>query len=397
MAEEIKIVVKQESVGTALSETAARIETLKKEIGELNRLSTFRSQNGDQMGAGYARQDAARLTTELRGVEREHAGYVKARATEERAITKEHREQAALGKARGAFASRVANAGESLVERAAGATPLSGLTSALTGGGPIGMLIKAAVVAAVAGANFYFGEKRKDRADEIDIATAHGGAVHERNKRARFGNASGAAAAVEADDDARNKNLRERAALEEDARPRWYDPRNWSNNVLGTGFQTVAGARALKRNAEEGARLDREKKEDDDLRQKKIAEEIAPEIRAQQLRNAGHAREARGLEDKALRHREYMRLLHETYGDEGMANEGADAKLRSVQWERMGSFAGLLNARSGAADVARVAGLSRESRGDSDAILRMHTDMNRNHQSAETSMTLTRFSRLKEQ
>lgn len=143
-------------------------------------------------------------------------------------------------------------------------------------------------------------------------------------------------------------------------------------NLVGAGIGAVTGGIAGGVNANLSGR--RSLKEDDAARkrdeellalQKKtqadyIAREVTPMIDASEKSAHYDMAGARALHDQVEYHKEIERLKKAGITDDKELLRGADALMENRLRDRVGNFAGLINARTGAAASARIATLAHE-------------------------------------
>lgn len=162
---------------------------------------------------------------------------------------------------------------------------------------------------------------------------------------------------------------------------------------IGAGVGALLGAGAAMVNNHFGAdvqidELDTQQRMTDAQKQQRRAEierqekerafDREREIRVQEAQNRGDMKSVRILQDDLAWHRRYNELIRQKASVEE-AERGANATLAGIQKDRAGEVARLANSRSGAADIARIAALAREQRGNNVAEIteKMRTDINR--------------------
>lgn len=381
MPEEIKIVVKQESQGNALSDADQKMQTLKARIAELNRLEKGYEEKGIREAAQSVRSERTGAERELRGLERERAAETKQRADADRAatrqraederhVTREMREQHAVAGAR----RRTAQTALSEAGSVAG-IPGAGLV----GGGVAGGL------AVIAGA--IIGKAIKDQMAFLDTKNFEEGNLTGTFNRSRRNR--GRTNPFEAEQDAAAEYLRNKAEMESSIDKRGTFKNSTLSNVLTLGglLGERDGDAAARENEERIARLQAEK-----ARVQKDAEAAftkgsgGQEMEMKRKLLDYDMQGVRASQDKISWMKEYDRVLKATGGNEALAQESAGSKVALEQRERAGQFAGLINARSGAGDIARAARLaSATNPGDTNVggeVARLRQAMNANHREA---------------
>ena len=357
-----------------------------------------------QMQTGAAEADAtalanAKFASEERiaaakaqqaATEKAQVELAAAQLSEQKRITKELAEQAALQKANQARLLQGGKLALNVGLQAAGASGGgAGPAGSLAGmaGGPQGLAIAAIAAATIGAINYHFSEQKKDAAEGFKLSQERGRDSRDLHRIEKYGTADDAAEAIQGteDDIAEKKGKREQ--LDYAARPEWYDPRSWSNKLLGTHFQTFKGQRDIKEN-EDGIARDEGKKKKEEALAKQMWKDgpEGEEIEAKERSLRGDLRGAQVLHDKIEMQNEYRRVLKATHGDEATARHAADVKIEERRREEAQQFGGLVNARSGQGDIARAASLAHEHRTGADTgatIESLHRTMKEFHSTAK--------------
>ena len=421
MAEEVRIVVKQESQGNALSENAQKIEQLKAKIAELNRLEKSYTEKGMSTAATSTRTERIPYARELRDLQREERatsavakGSEKEREAKEAAAAAEAQlaakrqaaadalralEMRASGDVKGAEALERQNAireraiqieRELLVSRAratelatreiaaqqkiVAAMPAQGVGAAawargsMAAGiapGPLSGLAglglsgpQAAVVAGAAVAGMLASALVRV---QDEIAAAQGRSVVSGARRARIAGRSGAEAQQEAASEALDNQRALAEAIGKRGSFRDTGVLNFLKRNVGLGRFTDSYI-AERENELEIARLQKETPQAQKLAVDKFsAGPGGKELeRSRALIDKDQAR-ARQLQDTISWEKEYQRVIEQTgKSEEGraLASESASNKVFLEQRSRSQEFAKLISARSGAGDIARAGSLA---------------------------------------
>ena len=266
-----------------------------------------------------------------------------------------------------------------------GAGP-AGALAGLAGGLP-GLVAAAVGASVIAAINFHFSEQKKDAEEGFNLSQERGRDNRELHRVEKYGTASEAAEMEQGTEDEIAERKGKREQLDYQAKPEWYDPRRWSNGLLGTNFQTFKGQRAIKENESEIGRGEGKLAKEDALAKKMWDEGPEGEelsVKEKLLQN--DLRGAQLLKDKIEMQQEYKRVLKATHGDEGKAQHAADLKIEERRREEAQQFGHLVNARSGQGDIARAASLAQahESGRDNGATLdRLHKEMKEFHSTSK--------------
>lgn len=371
-------------------------ERLEKELGRLNQRAEHYDRFGNEAKAAQARRMASEIETTLRNpdgqrraaqadavaksadvtprnaraeqlrAERATAAVAKQGALEklaaERAVTRQKAEQLAIEKAMAAGAAqryarlaRVGGAVGGLAMNAVGASPLSGVSSAVGATGPIGKVL--ATIGAVLGSTLaVFQERARNRElSSIEERGAKSIAGRKYERMRREGSSGAAYEDAEGKVDERVALLAERDRLKKEAEVRWYDPASWANWATGASDKKLY----------DNARQIEGTKADEGTARKAQHEWFNKtgelDLQAQEKRLGGDQRGARDLEYKAQWQREYNRLLKEgsdLEGEDKNARRGADLAIEERRMKEGMLFARGINARSGAGDIAMAAKLA---------------------------------------
>ncbi len=414
MAEEVVIKVRQQGEGNALSEAAAKMEQLKAKIAELNRLEKNYTEKGLPQAAASTRTERIPFARELRDLQREQRTAEKEEATHEKkihgekrasaseqaahekAITTEHREQASVVKARDSKLRRLGSAVANQAEGALGVSGGGGITSALGAiGGPIGL----AIGVALAGAAKLFSASIEDSQGRAR-ASAHVGS--ERSADVRSGQLQagwrGTSGGVRSSQD---QTIEQLAGLKDEEKELQlkseqfsaFDPRGWSNSILGTNFQTWGGQSDLAHNKEEQQRLTQKQAEEEKLGNAKFnTEEGGLGLQAQRARTEGRYKEAiaLGMESSALKAYREVKAAH---GSDSQAEEAAQLSVKQQKLDYQRSLGHLVGARDGRANIAAVAslGASFPDGGVEAAVHKLIGVVNTNSADAKNAMTRANF------
>lgn len=325
MSEEIKIGVS----APGMEDTAAKMARLKKEAEELKRLGDFREQQGDQMGAKFARQDA-------RKVEKELAQMTRERAAEERAITRERTKQAAEAK---------------LAEKEGFLGGMGGLNAAQ------------AVTGLVAGIVKQFVDFSMESA--IRSAGIAGGGIASANRTGQIAGIGGIRGEGLAASDYQSKRdeleaLKAKRGSISDVPETYLDQfKSGMKERLGINLGETSSARE-KRELEEKITLG----EAELANAKKLAEQKfkggtgGMELAQSKARAAGHYEEAKMIEWKLKGEKAYAKVLEQSGGNKQLAGEARDAAVKQAQNEWVRLIGSTLTGRSGQGAIARSAGIA---------------------------------------
>ena len=344
----------------------------------------------------------------------EAVGLARIQAAEEKAITRQKAEQAALAKA-GIFSSHTKNelltlgrlgltggnmgrsvsslVGSALKDifaksgaaggAAAGASAVAGEgASAAAGGAAAGeiatagaglagalagvALVLAPIIAGLAFLKFERGQKEWGRQEEYKTREEQAGDERAQEiARSPLGSSSGAFQSEISDETEVRKRKAMREKLDHDAR---HGILGWIDKGIGThmatkgiGWWKPKGARAIKENEDEINRAERDKGAQAKILKKQweIGGEIDLDILRDTNEHSVHGMKKR-LVDTAGKHwvETYRRYFAET-GSDKIAKEAADLTVKNDQWkDAQRAASALVNARSGAADIAQAAHLS---------------------------------------
>jgi len=367
MAEEVKIIIKQEAQGDAISKAQA-------EIARLKELEKSYRDKGVDSAANSVRSDRTKLETDTNKLIRDRDAGVRAAAKEhladQRGVTQEMREQGAVAKARRSALAR----GVQAFESNAGGGGIGGLASLAANplalaAVAIGTVIGKAVSLAV------------ERADQRDESASRG--VATRNANALVGVDS---SQVEAEAEA-SGNLAANRAGERDAEKKTGTFHNTGimDRLLGIFGQGKADLES-EFNELEKVRLKAERPEQERIAREQFAQGTGgAELGAKKAEGRGDRREAHLLRDYILGEEEYARALNENGRDENAAGESARLKVVNAEKRRQIDAASrLVNVRSGNADVVSAA---QRAQGGADhylervagAVERLHGTVQDNH------------------
>lgn len=347
MSDEFKVVVNQESRGNAVADVTAKVEQLKARIAELNRLEQNYAQKGIT-GTGDLTKERTALQRELSTIERDQARSARERHEAERGVTREQREQHAVRNSR----LRALGHGVNAFEGAAGVGGVSGMAGMATN--PV------ALVATAVGA--YAGRLVAEAMDKaIAISQSEGRTMEGARRTARI---MGRANALEGERDATQQYQSNRSALgaaqDRQGTFRDTDKLDFFKRLLG--FET-SGQRGERENDLEISRLEKEVARDKALAQEKFTKgEGGAELEMKKALLNYDMRSVRALQDKVTGLKEYDRVFTAT-GSKELANQAANDAVQLQQRDRAGKLAGLINARDGMGDVARVAALAGDVNG----------------------------------
>ena len=412
--EEVVIKVRQESQGNAIAETAEKIKQLR---AEAEKQRGFADQSAGKFGfndvtARTARAQAASLEREASRLERpanaaqkaeqrelrnaraealraDRAGAAEKKAAhkaaadatreagaqkkaDEKLVTRELREQAAVSQARQNAVARGVSAFEG--------------QSGIGGIGRIGAMLNPMTMAAVAigatiGKAISLAVQRID-----DVAEINARGTVSANRRAIIGAKSNG---VEAESEASAARLGTKQALEEALANRGsFHNTGIMERMLGT-IGMGSGDRAGRKNEMEIARLQQEQGKDDALAQEKFRNGPGGlELGAKEAESTGDRRGARALRHTIEWQKEYNKVLQQT-GDLKTASASADLTVFNAEKERlMGAAGKLVNARSGAGDIAAAAssvgGAGQVFAKMQAALDRLHSTVGDNHRDAMT-------------
>jgi hypothetical protein len=283
--------------------------------------------------------------------EEESAAATRIRLAEEKAITREKEKQ---------LAESTANKKMALGRAAGGFDGAAG-----TGGVASGLLNPAMLIAALSAA--VIGKTIKD-----EMAAADNKAKEQGNLNATFNRSRrnrNRENTVEAEEKSASEYQRNKQEIEDtkDQEGSFADEGfldrvfNTSNNLLGTSFETSSQAAERKRK-DKLARLEKE--------QPRIEKDAAEaftkgtggaELRILEERAKGHHKVAREIGYQVEWSKEYDRVLQRVGNSEkgqSIAREAASLKVYETQRQTQQAIAGMINARSGRADVARAASLA---------------------------------------
>lgn len=379
MNEPIRVVIKQESQGDAIARTEAQIKQLQQAAA-----------NYDRKGMGGAAQSARSEAASLeKALEKDLALIVRQRATTEKATAAER-----LSVERAITRERMRQSAEAKLEsaqfRSGLGRGLTGAVSAAGGGlGPIaGMAGMGPQMLAVAAAMATIGKLAGDAVARVDaVAASEGKGAESANRRARIKEKKG----IEGQELAAKEKLENKQNLDGalDRTGTFRDSGIGDMLTKGVNFAKnkgllggpISGALArrfmpdletssIKREREnqlEIDRLQREKPEVDAAAAKAFTEGPGgQELRISELRAEGHRKEARAIEYKMMAEKEWWRV-HDAGGEDWQANQSAGLKIAEEKRKSSAAYANMIDARSGAGDTARMAGLAREARTGSDS------------------------------
>ena len=335
-----------------------KIEEMQKKIADLRRAADAYDKN-TKVDMGGAAQSAR---SEAAGLEREVARLTKARASEEKAVTREMKEQTAERKAGIRLSPRrmaqAVGAGEQMMSGGDPARSASSLlvNAGMSSGNPIIMVTAVAAALATTLAGVMAKERDKDTEQRLKFDENR---ANERFDAKRAWGVFGGSGQLMGSALSSEKEAAQReaagAGLKEKARQKWYDPSTWEFG----GLRKNAGHREDEQNENE---------------------RIAAEIRAGSQRKQAAARYQQtegGLELDTLRDRSKRSLEGQRgafvaeeagkafakYTDakkngasEDMAKEMATLTYQNDLRDRQASAgAGLVDARSGGAEMAAAA------------------------------------------
>ena len=333
-----------------------KIEDAQKKIADLNRAAAaYESNPNIDMSTA-----AASARSEAKALERDVARWTKERASAEKAVTQEVKEQGALRKAgissRGI--ARAVGVGEQVL---AGGDPAGTASSLLVGaaarsGNPVAIVgaIAAAIATSIIGVNAQ--QRDKDTAQGLAIREKSFNRAYDRDRASSAFGSSGSLVSSALDSEAEIAQRKAaRAGLDEKAREKWYDPSSWTFG----GLRKNEGQRDIEKNEAEIADLEKQKEKDlTAARKKYMAEEGGLELDALRQRSkrtlAGN-RAAFVDEEGAKWISKYKSALKES-GDDKTAKEMADLTVQNdLRVKQAQAGAGLVDARSGAAESAAAA------------------------------------------
>lgn len=353
MPEEVVIKVKQESQGTALSDAAAKMEQLKTRIAELNQLEKAYGEKGITSAVTDVKRERAPLERELRTLQQDQTRAVKDRHLAEQAITREGREQAAVAAARRRALTGGLGQGVQAFESASGAGGLGGVTSMLRN--PI------ALVATAVGT--WLGAKMSETLEKaMDVQLSQQAGVRSDRRTART---IGRGNALEGEREATGQYQSNRAALEEaqDKKGTFVNTqpiRDFFRSMVNLETTGEAGER---KNQLDIDRLQKRSAADKALAEDKFMKGSGgAEMEMKKALLNYDMRSVRAIQDKVTGMKEYDRVFSAT-GNKELASGAANDAVGLQQRERAGKLGGLINARDGAKDVARVAAVARDMMG----------------------------------
>jgi hypothetical protein len=335
-----------------------KIEDAQKKIADLHRAAAaYESNPNIDMSTA-----AASARSEAKSLERDVARWTKERASAEKAVTQEVKEQGALRKAGIGIPSRgIARAvgvGEQILT---GGDPASAASSLLVGaaarsGNPVAIVgaIAAAIATSIIGVNAQ--QRDKDTAQGLSIREKSFNRAYDRDRAASAFGSSGSLVSSALDSDAQIAQRKAaRAGLDEKAREKWYDPSSWTFG----GMRKNEGQRDIEKNEAEIADLERQKEKDlTAARKKYMAEEGGLELdalRQRSLRTLAGNRAAFVDEEAGKWMSKYKSALKES-GDDKTAKEIADLSVQNdLRDKQAQAGAGLVDARSGGAEIAAAA------------------------------------------
>ncbi|HEX8312958.1 MAG TPA: hypothetical protein VF614_16660 [Chthoniobacteraceae bacterium] len=375
MAEEVKIVVSQESRGNAISENEQKIQQLKQRMEELNRLETSYAQKGMDSAARSVRSERIPVARELRDLQREERSHQSERVASERQATREQREQAAITRAKQTRVQRVASAVMS--ETGVGNTGAAGIAMrGLVGASAASPIAMGAIAAALVGAgvltvaakaaSVYIGQQDKDTALSNKLGEARGAASRGMMRMREYGS-SGESHSGEL-------SLREEIAAKTAHGQTLIDQaqsglRGRVDKFLGTEFFTKGitlggktlfkpeSARAIEENDKERARLQEQLPEQKQLTRDLYSVGAGQEVASQKARVEGRYKEAIAIDMASAAFKRYHELK-QAGATTDERREGADLTLRQRQLEVMRGLGGLADARTGNAGLASLVSIA---------------------------------------
>lgn len=213
-----------------------------------------------------------------------------------------------------------------------------------------------AVAAAYEGLDYYFQNKDKDE----EVANHLGAMRSSGARRARLAETfRGSGAASRSEEDA----LAEQIAAKNDELPEiarrnrhaWYNPLRWWNAATGNEDMTRQGDREKAENYTQQQQLNEERAKAVENRRRKYDEETGAHDRATAARLSGDERAAKEIEYQALWTQGQNRRLREG-ADLWQAQEGASLDVAMAQRQQAMAVASrMVDARTGAAGTARAA------------------------------------------
>lgn len=380
MAEEVVIKVREERSGTALRDAAVDVAKLKQEAraaaeaanpqtvqrrDELYKAASAYESKGHFDLAKSARADAQVYEKDITRDTQERYEVARALIRDKRQSAKEDREDA---KEAVKAAREVASVGKIALNvggRAAGASGMGGIASMIGAVGP--QALAAAAVAELVGS---YVSQWKDKQDEQ--ARQRGEGIRQAHRQEFIHGLTGGEGQERAGAEA--ERLREEIIeLKEKkgsfVQQGWSDmAKNGYNNTLGRVLPTLERS-DVKAERENGETLSRKEGELEKAKAE-AAEKYTHgpggwDLEARQKILDGDIKGAIALRDRAAAEKEYQTVLKATGHNTELAEQAAELTVKEAARGRAMSLGHLVNARSGAGDISRLASLaSQESTGD---------------------------------
>ncbi len=371
MAEEVKIVIREEAQGNAITAEQRKINDLHAAIARANAersrlLQSATAYEGKGMGdaAKSARSDAANYEKDILRAKKEIAEI-------EKGITGEKAKQAIFSPrakqelftagrnfAQGDFGQGVRSLSAAMGQILPQITTTIGRMAILAGGAAVaGIGIGAALIRA------RVGQADLDAAQQM--AAAHAGETSTRGLlklNSPLGGA-GAAFSAEVESGDRLQQLRQqREDLEREAKSGILGRFFPSFFTKGAGWYKPESARAIERNANEQRRAEEDARQQERIRQRQFDEGeggLGLQVERDRAQHSIAGNRALRIDMESLSGlREYNRLVKEGASNT-QALEGAHMKVREELYKQgLNAAGGLVNARSGAGDIAAAASLA---------------------------------------
>jgi hypothetical protein len=349
MAEEIKIKVKQEAEGTAIKDATKEAEKLKQ----------------TQAGTGAA-------GTAARSERSSEESHNRKRVQAEKEVTKEKEKQSAVAKASGHGKGGVNNAqmigdildqvtgSQGWVFRMRGLMNMRHMLGALGPMGLAGLGVGALAMGAFGLVSHKVGEGDKEVAEQNRIRETRLSNARARARLKEFGTSGEAHSMVLGAQEKLDELKDQHFTIQDEMASGVF---GHIDRALGTNFRRgilgkSEGQRRLEANEHDQATQRIQLAKAKQIEEKKFTEEGGmDEIKEQEARNQGKVKEANALKDTVIWWQRYH-AAKDQGADEATAQRAAGDAVFGEQKERAGSFANVVNARTGAAGAANLARLA---------------------------------------
>lgn len=339
----------------------AEADALGSEIRELETAAAL------QAKLGIGQKEALVLARESISAQAKINAHAAVELATQKGTTRQRAEQAALARVGITTARQVATTG------VPSASAIEGIgTSMLSAGGGLAAAVTAALAGAFMTVNSFINQREKTLATRNRVAE---GAAHDSRDMRRMGGILGSGSDAVSSGVQTNEEIGAREAHREELlrqnKRKWYNPARF----LGFGQQKTGFAwfrpdslRAIDENEQNIDRLKERRQQEYDAGRKKFLEEEGglglEAARGQSKHTTEGIRQRREAEFQLLYMREYKRLVRE-HATASEADEGAQIAVKEEQRNmQLRQGASLVNARSGAADIARAASIASQSMPD---------------------------------